>query len=210
MASIAKEPNGRRRIQFTGEDGARRTIRLGKISAKGAECVLRHVERLLGAKLAAQPIPRDTAAWLTEIGPTLRDRLAAVGLIDAEKRVNLGPFLNEYILSRADVKPATLEVWQQPVRNLVGFFGADRPLRAVTPGDAERFKQWLATQGLAVATQAKRLSFARTFFHVARKHRLIDENPFAEVKPPRADVSRRQQFVPREVIDRLMAVADPT
>jgi hypothetical protein len=36
-----------------------------------------------------------------------------------------GEFLQEYILSRPDVKPATLEGWQQPCRNLTEFFGED-------------------------------------------------------------------------------------
>lgn len=75
---------------------------------------------------------------------------------------------------------------QQPCRNLVEFFGADKPLRNITTGDGEQFKASLQTQKLASATIARRLSFARTFLHVARKHRLIEENPFAEVKIPAA------------------------
>jgi integrase len=98
----------------------------------------------------------------------------------------------------------------QPCRNLVTFFGVDKPLRALTPGDCEQFKAWLLTQGLAPATVAKRLSFARSFLHVARKHRLIDENPFCEVKIPTARVSSRQRFIDRDMTQKLLAVADPT
>lgn len=108
------------------------------------------------------------------------------------------------------MKPATLEVWQQPVRNLITFFGDDKPLRAITPGDCDQFKAWLLTQKLAPATIAKRLAFARTFLHVARKHKLVDENPFAEVRIPTANVSARQRFVDRATVPRLLDVADPT
>jgi hypothetical protein len=146
-----------------------------------AKAIARHVEALLSALIGGQPVRRDMAAWLAGIGEKLRDKLAAVGLIEAPKRAALGEFLRSYILSRPDVKPATLEVWQQPCRNLIAFFGDDKPLQAVTTGDGDQFKAWLLTQPLAAATIAKRLAFARTFFHVSRKHKLIDAIPFAAV-----------------------------
>ena len=210
MASIADDPNGRRRILFVAPDGSRKAIRLGKIDRKSAEAICRHVEALLAANIGGQPLPRDTASWLAGIGETLKDKLAAVGLADAPRRAVLGEFLRSYILSRPDVKPATLEVWQQPCRNLTAFFGDDKPLRNITTGDADQFKAWLLTQSLAPATVAKRLSFARTFLHVARKHKLIDENPFAEVKIPAANVSAKQRFVGRDVVQRLLDAANPT
>jgi integrase len=210
MASICDDTNGRRRILFVAPDEGRKTIRLGKTDRKSAESICRHVEALLSAKLGGQPVPRDTASWLTGIGAALRDRLAAVGLVDAPKRAVLGEFLKSFILSRPDVKPATLEVWQQPCRNLTEFFGEDKPLRNITTGDCDQFKAWLLTQKLAVATVAKRLAFARTFLHVARKHKLIDENPFSEVKIPTANVSARQRFIDRDAMQKLLAAANPT
>jgi len=100
MASIANDPGGRRRILFVAPDESRQTIRLGKIDRKGAEAIARHVEALLAAKIGGQPVPRDTAAWLANIGAALRDKLAAVGLVEAPKRAALGEFLRSYILSR--------------------------------------------------------------------------------------------------------------
>src|SRR3954452_19637876 len=105
MASICNDPNGRRRIQFVAPDESRKAIRLGKCDRKGAEAIARHVEALLAAKIGGQPVPRDTAVCLAGIGATLRDRLAAVGLVEAPKRAALGEFLRSYILSRPDVKP---------------------------------------------------------------------------------------------------------
>lgn len=97
-----------------------------------------------------------------------------------------------------------------PLRNLTSFFGDDKPLRSITTGDGDQFKAWLLTQGLAPATVAKRLSFARSFFHVARKHKLIDDNPFSEVKIPRANVSARQRFIDRDAVQRMLDAASPT
>ncbi len=210
MASISNDPHGRRRILFVAPDGNRKSIRMGKIDRKGAEAIARHVEALLSAKMGGQPFPRDTAGWLSEIGEVLKAKLAAVGLIESVKRVALGEFLRSYILNRPDVKPATLEVWQQPCRNLIAFFGDGKSLQTITTGDCEQFKAWLLTQELAPTTLAKRLSFARTFLHVARKHKLIDVNPFSEVKIPSACVSGRQHFVDRESVKKLFDLANPT
>lgn len=209
MASITNDPGGRRRILFVAPDESRKTIRLGKIDRKGAESICRHVEALLAAKIGGQPVPRGTAAWLADIGPALRAKLSRAGLVEAPRRALLSEFLKAFILSRPDVKPATLEVWRQPCRNLTEFFGADKPLRDITAGDADQFRAWLLTRELASATVAKRLSFARTFFHVARKHKLIDENPFAEVKIPTADASGRRRFIDRAALGKLLAAANP-
>lgn len=119
MASIVNDPNGKRRILFVNADGDRKTIRLGKCDRKSAESICRHVESLVSAKNYGDTIKPATAAWLKEVGPKIRQRLAAVGLVDAPQRVVLGEFLKNYILSRPDVMPATLEVWQQPCRNLI-------------------------------------------------------------------------------------------
>jgi integrase len=54
------------------------------------------------------------------------------------------------------------------------------------------------------------VSFSRTFLHVARKHKLIDENPFSEVKIPTANVSARQHFIDRDAVQKRLCVANPT
>ena len=158
-------------------------------------------------------MPKDTAAWLTAIGEKLKGKLAKFGLIEPVepvepiapiKQAALGEFLRSYILNRPDVKAATLEVWGQPCRNLIEFFGDAKPLPSITQGDCDQFKAWLLTQKLAPATIAKRLSFARTFLHVARKHRLIDENPFQEMKIVQANVSGRQRFIDRDMLQKLL------
>ena len=132
LGEVLRSKREIRYVTATLSSESRKTIRLGKCDRKSAESICRHVEALLAAKIGGQPVPRDTAAWLAGIGATLRDKLAAVGLVEAPKRALLGEFLKHYVLSRPDVKPATLEVWQQPCRNLKEFFGEDKPLRSIT------------------------------------------------------------------------------
>ena len=91
MASIANDPNGRRRILFVAPDESRKAIRLGKCDRKSAEAIARHVETLLAAKIGGQPVGRETAVWLTTIGNALQKKLAAVGLVESVERVALGP-----------------------------------------------------------------------------------------------------------------------
>ncbi len=49
MASISKEPNGRRTIQFVAADGRRKSVRLGKVSQRAAEVARGHVEAIVAA-----------------------------------------------------------------------------------------------------------------------------------------------------------------
>jgi hypothetical protein len=92
MASIVDDPNGRRRILFIAPDGVRKTVRLGKIDRRAAESVGRHVEELLAAKLAGQPVARPTAAWLANIGAELLVWLAAAGLADVTPTLTVAEY----------------------------------------------------------------------------------------------------------------------
>lgn len=147
MASVANDPNGRRRVLFTAPDGTRKTIRLGKAPKKDAESAARHVEHLLAARYGGAAVPRQTALWLESVGDALREKITKAGLADAPARALLGEFLESHVLSRTDVKPATLEVWRQPARNLTEFFGRDRRLDTITPGDATEARRPRPTPG---------------------------------------------------------------
>ena len=115
----------------------------------------------------------------------------------------LGAFIDEYVSRRVDVKPATKEIWRQGKMGLVGFFGADRPMREITPGDADNYKLHMIGLGLAPMTVRKRLQFSKTIFRAAVRHKLIAADPFAEVtvQPVMPD---RTRFVTREETDRLL------
>ncbi|MCC7085289.1 MAG: hypothetical protein IT427_09810, partial [Pirellulales bacterium] len=148
MASIARDKNGYRRILFVTPDGKRPTIRLGKISQRDAESIARHVEALLVAKTANQPIPQPTAVWLSDLPQTLAAKLARVGLIanpDEKGTLTLGKHLASYFEKRTDVKPSTLTHWNHTKRLLLKFFGENRPLPSITAGDAKDFERWLQT-----------------------------------------------------------------
>ena len=59
---------------------------------------------------------------------------------------------------------------------------ADKPLRDITPGDADSWRVWLMGQSLAENTVRRRCGFAKQFLRAAVRRRLITENPFADIQ----------------------------
>lgn len=196
MASIANDPNGRRRILFVAPDETRRAIRLGKCDRKSAEAIARHVEALLSAKIGGQPIPRDTAAWLAGIGTTLRDKLAAVGLIEALQRLTVGEFLTSWLAGKkADGhKPTSLRAWGQTVDAIVERFGGHL-LRSLVHANGEAFRSAMQERGLRATTIHKRLGHARQMFEDAVRLGHISANPWKHVRQRSGDPSERRAYV---------------
>ena len=209
VASISKDPGGRRRILFVATDGKRKTIRLGKVSQRTAESIKFRVEQLLAAKLTGHAIEADTARWISELESSLADKLARVGLIskpEAQETAMLGTFLTNYIASRTDVKPLTTRHLNDARKNLVKFFGEDKLLGEITPGDADDFRRDLM-QHLGDNTVRRKCGRAKQFFRAAVRKRLIRENPFADMKGCSVQANRsRDYFIKREEAEAVLEV----
>ena len=67
MASIVNRPNGHRWIQFTGVDGKRQTLRLGKTPKRSAEAIKVHVERLVASQIVGGAVPDETSRWIADL-----------------------------------------------------------------------------------------------------------------------------------------------
>jgi integrase len=206
MASITREASGRRTIQFIGLDGKRRSVRLGKISQRDAEGFKTKIEGLLSAKIGGHSPEAEISRWLVSLPKTLHQRLANAGLAEARAEATLKPFITGYVNGRADVKPATKEIWRQGEMGLVDFFDAGRALRTITAGNADQYKQHLLASGLAPMTVRKRLQFAKTIFRAAARHRLVDENPFADVGI-KASMKARGRFITGEETAKALSAA---
>ena len=180
MASVNKDAKGWR-VLFVDSNGARKTIRLAgipKMNKARAEEIGRYVDDLNGAKCSNGSTDRKTSLWLADIGQTLHNKLASVGLIEQRVSSTLGEFIADYI-EGADVAPGTKMNFRTVERNLVDYFGADKPMRSVTAADAKAFRQWLQDhEEQAENTMRRRCGRARQFFAAAIKSKLIDENPF--------------------------------
>jgi integrase len=202
MASISKEPNGHRSIQFRAVDGKRRTIRLGKVNQKTADALKIKVEALSAAALSAVSLDDETAKWLGNIPDDLAKKLAAVGLATGRnvQTKGLDDFIAAYIVGRSDVKPNTVRNLEAARRRLVEFFGANKNLGDITPADADAFLVYMRGEKYANATTGRTVKRAKQFFRAAVRKKIIRENPFENVKPPSQTNPSRKFFVTQQAV----------
>lgn len=205
MASIANDPNGRRRILFMAPDESRKTIRLGKCDRKSAEAIARHVEALLAAKIGGQPVPRETAVWLTGIGAALRDKLAAVRLVEVLQRLTVDEFITNWLADKkaAGFKPTSLRAWGQTAASLKTQFG-QRVLASMAHADGEAFRSTMQGRSLRATTIHKRLGHARQMLEDAVRLGHLPANPWKHVRHRSGDPSERRAYVAIADIERVI------
>jgi integrase len=109
-------------------------------------------------------------------------KLARVGLVAERNSEKLGAFIDGYIHERTDVKRGTATFYGHTRRNLITFFGKDKPLRDINEDDADRWRLFLLEQGLSENTTRRRSAIAKQFFKTALKRKLVNCNPFSELK----------------------------
>jgi integrase len=214
MASISTDPNGNRTIQFIGEGKKRHSIRLGKASMDTAEEVARYVEKLNQARKHGIPIEPETARWLKEeVHGDFYQKLVKVGLVQSRSvPPTLDAFIDWYIATRTDVKPATKTIMEHAQARLKDFFQGEEQERPdvlvcdVTKGDADRFVIKLRAD-YATATVTRIMKRARQFFSAAVRNGLIQENPFIDIKLGSTRNPSRLFYVTAETTQKLIEAA---
>jgi integrase len=203
MASLSIDKNGNATVQFIGADRKRRSIRLGKVALERAKRFRRNVEALNVPAGSAVGWDRELAEWIADLDNTLRGKLARVGLLP-NWCTTLAEWLDRYLATRTDLKPATR--WQlRDARNkLVGYFGAEKLLCEITPGDADQFRLHLA-DGLSDNTVRRICGRAKQFFRAAERKRLIWESPFGDMKAVNVRANKeREFFITRGMADKVL------
>ena len=196
MASLIRDKNGRKRIGFTALDRSRKTIRLGKATLRQAEAVKMRIEQLqLAASGASGVVDPDTIQWLARLDDAMYEKLAAVGLIASRTSTTLGDFIDTYIAERTDVKRGTATVYGHTRRTLIDFFGKDKPMREITPGDADKWRLYLLEQGLSENTVRRRCGIAKQFMKAALRRNLISSNAFEDLPSGTRGNTKRFYFI---------------
>ena len=228
MASVTRvDEAGRQgfRIRFYC-DKRRRAIYIpgtGRKVEAMAKAVAGHVEALSKAK--ANNVPADPAAikWANGTDGGLRDNLVTWGLADpASPKLStdegrlLGPFVDAYIDGRSDVKKSTRTNYKQTRRLLVDYFGERHSLRAITPGDASRWRRWMMArvvkaatddtpaETMAVASVSKHVKRAKTMMMAAVDDRLLAVSPFAGLKGGDESNADRHRFIDAEMTAKVL------
>ena len=207
MASITNEPNGRRTVQVVGIDGKRRSIRLGKVSKRHAEAVRARIEELIACQKTGQPRPAELTDWIETTDDALHTRLVNAGLVSERHRATLAAFVDDYIDSRTDTKESTRTVYRQTRRRLVAFFGEAKPLREVTPADADHFRIFLGERGLAEATARRTIGISKQLFRAANRAGIVSTNPFADLPAAVPANPAKAFFIDRSTIEKVLAAA---
>jgi integrase len=212
MASVSKDRYGNRIVQFTADNGKRRTIRVGTTDMKTARDIARRVDVLNVAKIAGQPIDREMAEWLGAIGNKLHARLVTAGLVGPRDPVaaaplapTLGAFLAEFVAKRAGEKASTLSSIDLAIKRLVKYFGADVLIDSITAGQADDWLTWLkVTKKYASATIGRTVKHAKRFFRSAVRLKLLPESPFADLRSRKQTNDARKFFVTLETTSQVL------
>lgn len=201
MASITKQSNGRKVVQFVCPDGRRRSLRIGKVSLTTAEQVAVRVERIIACRSLGLPLDVDVENWVRSLSNEMAERFAAVGLISPRIDSRLKKFLDSYIAGRADTKQSTISNMQTMMNRIVEHFGPDRQLNSIVHVDALDFLTWLKKERYADSTIARTLRRCREAFNMAKRRKLIFENPFDGVTHSDEPNPSRKKFIDRETIN---------
>lgn len=214
MAGVYRETSRGRdgyRLKFRGIDQKQKSVWLGKMSKRSADTVLRHVRELIhAAKVGVKP-EAATVQWAQGLEGRIRDRLVEAGLITgeaAERRERshtLARFVDLYIEERTDAKPSTLTNYRHAKQWLVDYFGADKLLTDITPADCDRLQRHLL-QNLAASTAEKILKRSKTMLRHAVRDRLLEENPFDDLKIGASVNRERDAFIDDATAKRVLRV----
>ena len=209
MASLARDPNGRKRVQFVNGDGRRLTIRLGKMDVKQAESFRYRVESLIACRTANAAHDADLARWLASVPDDVHTKLERVGLVAMRESVatTLDELLDRFF-ETLDVKDSTRTRYLQTRRLLIEHFGKRRHIRDIRPVEGDRWRAWLVERGYAPAKIAREVGIARMIFRQGIRWELLATNPLEGVKAGSQHNRERLHYVtPEQTVQLLDAAA---
>jgi integrase len=205
MANLVDRGNGRWAVQFRNKDGYRKTVSLGKMPRRMAGLVRARIEELESAARSGLSASLEVMRWLgNDCGRPLYEKLVKVGLAPRRPEgPQLADFLREYMKSRTDVAPNTQGTYRRTANALIDYFGPDRGMASITPGEADQFADHLRTT-VAQASASKTIGQARQFYRRAIRLGLVTVNPFDGVKGGTQMNSARIFFVDAAMTEKLL------
>lgn len=206
-------------LQWYTQGGERRTLYLGKVPKPWARDFARHAERLIEHVEYRQPVDRRTTAWLAELGPKWRAKLAAKGLASAQQIATLGDLAADYTakLIADGAAASTIEKLKPAVDNLFDYFDATQSIHSITPADAADYAAWLKLHGrrdgrgesLAASTTAKQLKTVSGLFRRAVEKEVAHRNPFKGLAKDGGGADA-QQYVAASVVESVLEHCEPS
>ncbi len=203
MASIANDPNGRRRILFTTADGERKAVRLGKVPNRQAEAVRVKIEDLVASTITGHAPADETSVWVAGLSDELHAKLAAVDLVDPRQVVTLGAWLDGYIDGRrGELKPKSVAKLEDTRAALLAHLDAEIPLRKITPQQASTWRGKIE-KTLSIASAKVYSGNVKTIMAEAVRRKIIASNPFEHLKSG-ATASKYTRYITPDEIQRII------
>ena len=149
-----------------------------------------YIESLASTRRSNLVMPTTTADWLRGLDEEFHALLVERGLCDPRQQaepapeadiVKLGEFIDSYIRGRATIKATTRINLKRCRKLLIDYFGSERALDSITPGDCDDFREHLG-KTLAENTVRRVCGRSKQFFRAAVRKKLIAESPFADMK----------------------------
>jgi hypothetical protein len=134
----------------------------------------------------------------------IRDVILPGEMKDLMNKVTEAKKAAESYIDSLNIKPSTRMHLNLSRRYLVEFFGENKPLGEITPGDADDWRRWLSTK-MADNTVRRYCGRAKQFFRAAARKKLIPESPFADMKDCKVTANRdRDYFVTLDETKRVL------
>jgi len=208
MASISKNQNGTKRLSFNDQQGKWHTIRLGAVTMKQAESVKSKVEAIVAARHMRVSFDAETARWLSDICDDIHSKLANTGIVLPRIKTTLDEYCNQFLV-RVKVKVSTKRTMKQTTDALIKYFGRETDPVTITEDMVEDFAESMRKARLSPSTIDKRLKTARQIFKKMIP-KMINENPFLEIKVTPTINEERNVYVERERVEKIIdSIPDP-
>src|SRR5688572_22812632 len=114
--------DGKATIQFSGPDGKRRTLRLGKMTERNANRFDDKLDILNRAAKRGELPDDEVTAWVAKLGDDMVKKLATYGLVLKREVVPLGKLIADAIENHPSRKQQTKQTLRYAERNMVAFF----------------------------------------------------------------------------------------
>lgn len=208
MASVFTTADGSKRVEFSiGKNQPRKTLYLGRVTAREAAAFAARVEQLLTDHTLHRPHEPELCAWLNGLDARMLTRLQGFGLVEPGVGLldtTLDDLLQRFASAHA-MAPQTATFYGHTARNLREFFGAGRLLRSITPAECDRWRVWLTeTERLAAATTGRRVVAAKTIFRSAVRWGLLGTNAMDGVRGASQANPSRMRFVDRATVVKIL------
>jgi len=175
MATLSRKDRGAWLIQFFDQNKKRRPIHLGKkYNEKTARELKEIVEKIIYHRDNSLVPDKKTQTWIQEASPEIRDKLAAVGLIEKPPTHTVKELWDTFIEKKTDVKDTTMTTYTAAKDRFFLFFEGKELIADLTPARMRLWKEYLRTQapcegakvpGLAESTVAGTIAKAKAVFN---------------------------------------------